>query len=57
VGVCGDGRVADSLARWKSGLAIAANAVPGRYQLDATYDKASGAGATCTNGAPNVPGW
>lgn len=57
VGVCGNGRTTDSLVRWKSGLAIAANAVPGKYQFDATYDKASGAGATCTNGAPPVPGW
>ena len=56
-GVCGPGRSTDSLARWKSGLSIARNTVPGRYQFDATYDKASGTGATCSNGATPNPNW
>lgn len=56
--VCGAGKSADSLAHWKSRIAMAANSpVPGWYVNDATYDKASVTQSTCGNNASVDPTW
>jgi uncharacterized protein YjbI with pentapeptide repeats len=58
-GVCGAGNSAASVASWKSGIAMSANApVPGWYANDATYDSApADTGAICKNNATLDPNW
>ena len=53
---CGAGDSAQSLANWRSAIAMANNSVPGWYQFDATYDKAAASGAIC-NGATQIWVW
>jgi uncharacterized protein YjbI with pentapeptide repeats len=57
--VCGDGSNAQSLANWKSRIAMKSNdPVPGWYLYDATYDgKSSTAAEICRNGAQVDPKW
>lgn len=52
---CGAGDSAQSLANWRSAIAMANNSVPGWYQFDATYDKAV-SNAAC-NGNNVDPNW
>lgn len=55
--VCGAGNTQQSLANWKSAIAMANNAVPGWYLSDATYDNATAPGAICNNNATVDPKW
>lgn len=56
--VCGAGKTTASLANWKSSIRMAANAVPGWYLADSTYDPApSDTSLICRNNASVDPKW
>jgi len=57
--VCGAGEPAPNAnANWKGGISMAGNTpVPGWYDADATYDKASEQSVICKNNATVDPNW
>ena len=55
--VCGAGKTPESLANWKSAIAMVGNAVPGWYAFDATYDNAPDRSKICRNNATVDPKW
>ena len=56
--VCGAGKSPGSLANWKSRTRMAANALPGWYLADSSYDAApSDTSVVCNNGGTVDPNW